>query len=134
MNIHSFTEAFVARLVPVYHEVTLGAIRHFHFEAYPVNALLAGLGGLLASTVLYALGVWLRRWPERVSTEEQRARIERMRAGAGELLPWLLVFAPLPMGGILVVAAAFFRLRPRLVAAIVVISEVFFRAMPYLHG
>ncbi len=132
MNPDIFVEAFLTRLLPIYSEVTLGAIRHLTFEQYPQNAALAAVGALVASVLLYALGVWLRRLPERVSTDEQRARIESMRKGAGELLPWLLVFSPLPIGGIFIIAAAFFRLAPVRVAAIVGASEALFRAMPYL--
>ena len=91
------------------------------------------MGGLLAATVLYAIGVWLRRMPERVSTEEQRARIEVMRGVAREWLPWLLVLAPTPLGGVIIIAAAFFRLNWQMVCGIIVASEVVFRAMPYMR-
>jgi membrane protein YqaA with SNARE-associated domain len=133
MNPDIFTEAFLTRLLPIYSEVTLGAIRHLKFEEYPQNAIVAALGALVASVLLYALGAWLRRLPERVSTDAQRARIESMRKGAGEFLPWLLIFSPLPIGGIFIIAAAFFRLRPAMVAAIVAASEGLFRAMPYIN-
>lgn len=133
MNPEIFTQAFVARLVPIYHEVTLGAIRHFDFANYPANASLAAVGGVLALVLWYGVGVWLRRMPERVSTEEQRARIEAMRKGAGEWLPWLLVLSPTPVGGVVVMAAGFFRLSPRKIMAIVVASEILFRAIPYLR-
>lgn len=133
MNLDIFTQAFLARLLPIYNEVTLGAIRHFHFEQYPANAALAAVGALLALAIWYAVGVWLRRMPERVSSDEQRARIEAMRGTAREWLPWLLILAPTPLGGVVVMAAAFFRLTPAKVAAIVVASEVLFRAIPYLR-
>ncbi len=128
-----FIEAFLSRLIPVFHEVTLGAIRQFHLEEYPLNALLAGLGGLLALALYYALGIFLRRMPERVSTPEQQARVEAMRAKAGECLPWLLVLSPTPLGGIMIMAAGFFRLSPKLALTIVIASEILFRAMPYLR-
>lgn len=133
MNPDIFIQAFLARLVPIYHERVLGAIRHFHFEEYPPNAAFAAIGALLALLVWYGVGVWLRRMPERVSTEEQRARIEAMRAAAQEWLPWLLILSPTPLGGVVVMASGFFRLRPRNVAAIVMASEVLFRAIPYLR-
>lgn len=133
MNPEIFIQAFLARLVPIYHEVTLGAIRHFHFEQYPANAALAAVGGLLALAVWYAVGVWLRRMPERVSTDEQHERIKKMQSAAGGWLPWLLILSPTPIGGLLVMAAAFFRLHPRKVAAIVFASEILFRAIPYLR-
>jgi len=133
MNPDILIQAFTSRLVPIYSEVTLGAIRHFRFEQYPANAALAAIGGLLAAVVLYAIGVWLRRMPERVSTDEQRARIESMRKGAREWLPWLLVLSPTPVGGVVIMAAAFFRLNWRLVGVIIVLTEVVFRAMPYLR-
>ncbi len=133
MNLDIFTEALLARLLPIYHEVTLGAIRHLQFEQYPPNAALAALGALLALALWYAVGVWLRRMPERVSTEEQRARIDAMRGAAREWLPWLLVLSPTPVGGVVVMAAGFFRLHPRRVAAIVLASELLFRAIPYLR-
>jgi membrane protein YqaA with SNARE-associated domain len=126
-------EAFLARLVPIFHEVTLGAIRHFQFENYAPNAALAALGGLAAAAVLYAIGVWLRRMPERVSTDAQQVKIEKLRAVAHEWLPWLLVLAPTPVGGVLVMAAGFFRLNPRLAWAVILLSEMVFRAMPYVR-
>jgi membrane protein YqaA with SNARE-associated domain len=133
MNPDIFTEAFLSRLLPLFHEVTLGAIRHFTFEQYPANAALAAIGAQLASVVLYAIGVWLRRMPERVSTEGQRTRIENMRGVAREWLPWLLVLAPTPLGGIIIMAAAFFRLNAKMVAMIIIVTEIVFRAMPYLR-
>ena len=105
MDLNIFTEAFLARMLPVYSEVTLGAIRHFKLEEYPPSAALAAVGGLLALAIYYAVGIWLRRMPERVSTEEQRARIEKMRGAAREWLPWLLVLSPTPLGGVVVMAA-----------------------------
>lgn len=131
MNLAPLTEAFIARLLPLYSEVTLGAIRHMKMEEYPVNAVLAGAGGLLAAAVLFAIGILLRRMPERVSTEEQRARIEVMRLHAHFWLPYLLVLSPTPVGGIIVIAAGFFRMKPALAGAVIVASEVVFRAMPY---
>ncbi len=133
MNPDVFIEAFLARLVPIYSEVTLGAIRHLDFVNYPPHAALAAVGALLASGIFYAFGIWLRRMPERVSTEEQRARIAAMRSKAHEWLPWLLILAPTPLGGVVVMAAAFFRLKPALAGAIIVASEILFRAMPYLN-
>jgi membrane protein YqaA with SNARE-associated domain len=61
MNLDILIQAFTSRLLPIYSEVTLGAIRHFKFEEYPANAAIAAIGGLAAAAVLYAIGVWLRR-------------------------------------------------------------------------
>ena len=133
MNPDIFIQGFLARLVPIYHERVLGALRHFNFEAYPQNAALAAVGALLALVIWYGVGVWLRRMPERVSTDDQRARIEAMRETAREWLPWLLILSPTLLGGIVVMASAFFRLRPAMVMAIVVASEILWRAMPYLR-
>jgi len=133
MNPDIFIQAFLTRLLPIYQERVLGALRHFQFEHYPQGAAQAAAGALLASLLLYAIGVWLRRMPERVSTHEQRARIEAMREKAREWLPWLLVLSPTPVGGVVIMAAAFFRLSPRKVAAIVLLSELLWRAMPYLR-
>ncbi len=126
-------EAFRARLLPMGQELTLGAIRQFHRVDYPAYAALAALGGLLGSALLYALGLWLRRMPERVSTPEQRLRIEQLRGVAKEWLPWLLVLSPTPLGGMMTLAAGFFRLSPKLVFAVILTSEAVFRAMPYLR-
>lgn len=109
MNPDIFIQGFLARLVPIYHERVLGALRHFNFEAYPQNAALAAVGALLALVIWYGVGVWLRRMPERVSTEEQRARIEAMRSTAREWLPWLLILSPTPLGGVVVMPST----RPR---------------------
>lgn len=133
MNPDIFIQGFLSRLLPIYHERVLGALRHFNFEVYPQNAAFAAVGALLALVLWYGVGVWLRRMPERVSTEEQRTRIEAMRATAREWLPWLLILSPTPLGGIVVMASAFFRLRPAMVMAIVVASEILWRAMPYLR-
>lgn len=133
MNLEIFIQAFLARLIPIFHEVTLGAIRHFDFANYPANAALAAVGGVLALVLWYGVGVWLRRMPERVSTYEQQERIKKMQAAAGGWLPWLLILSPTPVGGVVVMAAAFFRLTPRKVALIVIASEILFRAIPYLR-
>lgn len=134
MNPDVFFEAFLARLLPFYHEVTLAAIERLSFAEYPANAALAALGGILALGVYYGAGIFLRRLPERVSTEAQQARIETLRRVAREWLPWLLVLSPTPIGQVFVMAAGFFRLNGRLVWAVIVASEAVFRAMPYLRS
>lgn len=133
MNLSVFTEAFAARLLPIYNEATLSAMRNFKLEEYPPHAVLAGVGGVLALGVYYLVGVWLRRAPERMSNEEQRARIEKMRKAASFWLPYLLVLSPTPVGGVVVMAAGFFRMKPALVMAIILLAEGVFRAMPYLR-
>lgn len=133
MTLDILFQAFLARLLPFFHEVSLNAIRHFKLEEYPPYAAIAAIGALLASVLLYAIGVWLRRMPEKVSTPLQQARIESMRKTAREWLPWLLVLAPTPIGGITIIAAAFFRLRPAMVGGIVIAAEILWRAMPYLR-
>ncbi len=135
MHPEIFSQAFVARLLPSAHEVLLPAIRNFHFGQYPLNAALAALGALTASVVLYFLGVLLRRWPERgLNTDEKRAQMVSVRAKAQSIIPWLLVFAPLPVGGMIIIAAGFFRLRPLQVALILAVAEIIYRAMPYMHS
>jgi membrane protein YqaA with SNARE-associated domain len=126
------TEAFVARLLPVFHEVTLPAILNLHPTEYPLAAAVAGVGGVAAAALLYLLGVWLRRMPERVSSDSQRARIEKMRAKAHEWLPWLLILAPTPIGGMLVVASGFFAIRPLVAAIAIIAAEVLWRASPVM--
>ena len=133
MDFGIFTQGFIARLVPSAHEVLLPAIRSFHFEKYPQNAALAALGALTASVILFYIGVLLRRWPERASTEDKHAQMESMRAKAQSIVPWLLVFAPLPVGGMIIIAAGFFRLKPAKVAMILIAAEMLYRAMPYLQ-
>ena len=132
MNPAIFTQAFLAQLIPTQHEVLLGAIRHFQFAQYPQNAALATLGALGACLVLFGIGILLRRLPERVSTPEPQQRIVAVRGKAQDILPWLLVFAPLPVGGLVVIAAGFFRVKPVNVALILIASETLYRAMPYL--
>ncbi len=135
MDPQVFSQAFVARLLPSAHEVLLPAIRNFHFEQYLPNAAMAACGALTASVVLYFVGMLLRRWPERAaSTDEKRTQMENVRARAQSIIPWLLIFAPLPVGGMIIIAAAFFRLRPARVAVILVATEILYRAMPYLHS
>jgi membrane protein YqaA with SNARE-associated domain len=127
-----FTDGLIHRLLPYQPEVTLNAIRHFHIEDYPAAAVQAGVGALVASVALYLIGIWLRRLPERVSTESQRGRIEKLRTVANEWLPWLLILSPTPVGGVLIMAAGFFAVRPWLAAAMVVIAEIAWRAAPVL--
>lgn len=126
------TEAFVARLLPVFHEVTLPAILNLHPMEYPLAAAVAGVGGIAAAALLYVIGVWLRRMPERVSTEAQRTRIESLRATARSWLPWLLILAPTPFGGVLVMAAGFFAIRPLVAAIAIIAAEVAWRASPLM--
>lgn len=132
MNFEVMWEAFLTRLLPIFHEVTLGALRNFHPEQYPLNALIAAIGALAASLILFWIGVGLRRMPERVSTAEQQARIETMRAGAQHWLPWLLILSPTPMGVILIIAAGFFRVKPMVAAAAIVAAEILFRLSPLI--
>ena len=131
MNGDVFSEAFLVRLLPMYHEVVLGAIRHFRFAEYPPYAVLAACGALLALAVYYAVGCLLRPLPQRVSTPGQQARIEAMRPHARRLLPWLLLLAPTPLGGVVVMAAAFFRLPLRHVLVPVIASEILWRTLLY---
>lgn len=131
MDSQIFIEGFLVRLAPFYHEVTLDAVRHFHIDQYPENAALASVGALLALLIYYLFGIWLRRMPERVSTPEQQLNIEMLRVQAHFWLPYLLVLAPTPVGGVVVMAAGFFRMKPWKVAGIVVVTEVLWRAMPY---
>lgn len=133
MDSQVFIEGFLTRLAPFYNEVTLDAIRHFHFEQYPPNAALAAVGALIASVLYFLFGIFLRRMPEKVSTEEQQLRIEVMRAQAHFWMPYLLVLAPTPVGGVVVMAAAFFRMKPWKVALIVLVTEIVWRAMPYIN-
>ena len=126
------TEAFVSRLLPVFHEVTLPAILNLHPTEYPLAAAVAGVGGVAAAALLYVIGVWLRRMPERVSTEAQRTKIESMRATARSWLPWLLILAPTPFGGVLVIASGFFAIRPVIAAIAIIAAEVAWRASPVM--
>ncbi len=130
--VNLFTEAFAARALPMFHEVELGAIRSFHPEQYAGSAVIAALGALAASVMLYGIGVWLRRMPERVSTPEQQVRIEAMRAAAREWLPWLLILSASPIGCVLIMAAGFFRLPPRIAALSIIAAEVLWRISPVL--
>jgi membrane protein YqaA with SNARE-associated domain len=132
MNPDIFTQAFLSRLLPLYHEVVLNATLHFHPEQYPCDAVVAGAGALLASALFYAVGVWLRRMPARVSTQAQQARIARMQQTAHGWLPWLLILSPTPVGGILIIAAGFFAIRPVVAGAAIVAGEVLWRVSPLL--
>lgn len=127
-----FTEAFATRLLPFYSEVTLCALRQFHPQDYPLHAAIAGAGALVASVLLYLFGMWLRRMPERVSTEVQQARVARLQVRASGLYPWVLILAPLPIGGAIILAAGFFRVRPLTVALALIAAEVLWRISPVL--
>ncbi len=127
-----FTQAFLHRLLPYKHEVTLNAMRHLDLAAYKQHAPIAGLAALLASLLLYALGIWLRRMPAEVSTESQQQRIKQLHAVANGWLPWVLILSPTPIGGVLIVAAGFFAMRPWLAFAVIVAAEIAWRASPLL--
>ena len=128
-----FTEAFLAQLLPVFAEVALPSIRLLQPGMYIQAATVACAGALLAAWLLYALGIWLRRMPERVSTEAQLARIEGMRGAARHWLPYLLILAPTPVGGVLIVAAGFFRIHPLVAGLAVLGGQVLWRVSPLLH-
>lgn len=125
-------EAFLARLLPLYDEVTLGAIRNLRIETYPQAAFYSGLGALAASFILYFIGTRMRRLPDRFSTDMQQARVEYLRATAHEWLPWLLILSASPIGGMLVLAAGFFAVKPWKVVTMLVVAEVAWRAAPLL--
>jgi membrane protein YqaA with SNARE-associated domain len=127
-----FIEAFLTRLLPIYHEVTLGAVKALQPQSYPAMAAIAGGGALPASAVLYGIGVLLRRMPEKVSTEEQQVRIKKMQGAAKGWLPWLLILSPTPVGGILIIAASFFRLSPLVIVLAILSAEVLWRISPML--
>lgn len=134
MDLDIFTEAFLTRLLPLFNEVTLGAIRSFHPEHYALNAVVAASGALAASILLYLFGVWLRRMPDRVSTESQKARIQKMQPAAMNWLPWLLILSASPIGGALIMAAGFFRMRPAVAAAAIIAAEVLWRISPLINA
>lgn len=129
-----FTEAFTTRLLPLFDEVTLGAIQRFQPENYPANAALAALGALTASALLYLFGVWLRRMPERISTPEQRERVKVLETKLCGWMPYLLILAPTPVGNAIIIAAGFFCLRPWLAATMIILAEVLWRVSPLLSS
>jgi membrane protein YqaA with SNARE-associated domain len=127
-----FIEGFKARLLPIFNETTLAALREFKPWDYPSAAIAAGIGAVVASAILYAIGIWLRRMPEKVSTPEQKIRIENLRKIAMEWLPWLLILSPTPIGGILIIAAGFFNI-PRITAGLAILAaEILWRVTPLL--
>jgi membrane protein YqaA with SNARE-associated domain len=134
VDLNIFTEAFMTRLLPLFNEVTLGATRHFQPEHYPLNALLAAAGALTASVLLFLFGIWLRRMPDRVSTDAQKNRIKKMQIAAGSWLPWLLILSASPIGGALIMAAGFFRMRPAVAAAAIIAAEVLWRISPLINA
>lgn len=125
------TEAFIHRLVPMQQEVTLPAMHAFG-EPPPIAIAAAIVAALAGAVILYLIGIWLRRMPKKISTEEQRARIEKLRAVAMEWLPWLLILSPTPVGGLLIIAAGFFAIRPWLAAVVITVAEVAWRLSPLL--
>lgn len=131
-GLHVVREAFQARLFPAFHETTLGAIRHFQPEEYISYAILAAIGALLASVSLYAIGVWLQRLPAKISTPEQQSRIALLRVFADQWLVWLLILAPSPIGGMLIVAAGFFQVTVLRATFAILAAEVLWRASPLL--
>jgi membrane protein YqaA with SNARE-associated domain len=126
-----FIESLVHRLLPMQPEITLPAMQAFG-QPPAIALVAAAAGALIASVALYGIGVWLRRMPKKISTEAQQARIEKLRAVAVEWLPWLLILAPSPVGGMLIIAAGFFAIRPWRVALAVMAGEAAWRLSPYL--
>lgn len=127
-----FIDGALHRLLPYHHEVALNALRQFDLTAYQTHAPFAAAGALLASALLYAIGIWLRRLPGKISTEAQQARIEKLRAVAMEWLPYLLILSPTPMGGVLIMAAGFFGLRPLVAGMAILAAEIAWRVAPLL--
>lgn len=127
-----FEEAFLHRLLPLFHETTLTAIRSLRPDDYVMSAAVAGIGALAASALLYAMGIWLRRLPERISTESQRARIEILRLYANEWLVWLLILSPTPFGGILIISSGFFAISKVRAALAITAAELLWRLSPLL--
>lgn len=125
------TEAFTARLLPTYHEITLDAMHQFGAPP-PIAIVVAGAAALAASALLYGVGVWMRRLPTKISTPEQQLRIEKLRKVAEQWLPWLLILTPTPIGGMLALAAGFFAIRPIVAALAIVAGEVLWRISPML--
>lgn len=127
-----FVDALLHRLWPPYAEVTLAAMLSLDPHAYQAHAPWAAVGALLASALVYWLGARLRRLPAQVSDASQQARIEKMRLAAVAWLPWLLFLGPTPVGGVLVLAAGFFEVKPLFAALMLVAGEVAWRASPLL--
>lgn len=125
-------DAFLHRLLPTHHELALNALKQFQPDQYPQAAIIAGAGALIASVILYTIGIWLRRLPQKISTAPQQERIEKLRAVAKEWLPWVLILSPTPVGGVLVIAAGFFNIRPWLAALAILAGEIAWRAAPLL--
>ena len=132
MRLEIFTEAFTSRLLPLFDEVTIAAIRQFHPEEYPLDAVIAGLGALCASALLYGFGVWLRRMPQRISTEEQRTRVAKLEKHLCGWLPYLLILSPTPVGNAIIIASGFFCMRPRTAGIMILLAEIIWRASPLL--
>lgn len=130
--IDMFLDAFAHRLLPIFRELELNAMVGMSPVGYEVYVVAAGLGAIIASAILYAIGVWLRRMPERISTPEQRERIEKIRGVATEWLPWLLILSPTPFGGVLIIAAGFFAIRKEVAALMIIVAEVVWRFSPML--
>ena len=128
-----FQEALLTKLLPLFNEVTLIAILHFWpTSQYLEAALVAAAGAFAGSVILYGIGIWLRRMPEKVSTPAQQKRVMRMQKDAHQWLPWLLVLAPTPFGTAIIMAAGFFRIKPWIATSIIVASEILWRASPLI--
>ncbi len=125
-------EAFFARMMPVFSEVSIDAIARFKRAEYFEHALAAGLASLVAYAILYLIGTRMRALPKHVSTPEQRERIDIMAVHAGFWLPYLLVLAPSPFGTVVLLAAGFFAMRPWKVALIVSGAEIVWRLLPII--
>ncbi|MFM9890361.1 MAG: hypothetical protein ACKVOE_06975 [Rickettsiales bacterium] len=126
------TDAFLHRLWPAHAEVTLRAMQSLDVAAYQASAPWAAMGALLASTLLYLIGVRLRRLPKHISDASQQARIETIRHVASAWLPWLLFMGPTPVGGVLVLAAGFFGVKPWIATLMLVSGEAAWRISPLL--
>lgn len=127
-----FVDALLHRLWPPHAEVTLRAMQSLDLRAYQAHALWAAVGALLASALVYWMGTRLRRLPRHLSDASQQARIEKIRLAATAWLPWLLFLGPTPVGGVLVLAAGFFEIKPLFAALMLVAGEVAWRASPLL--
>lgn len=123
-NYELFMQALLARLLPIYDEVTLSAWIGFGHALSASVIIIAMLGALLGYAILYGAGRILAhsRWIE--------ARIAGKSEKAQRIIMPLLCIAPLtPFTLPIVLGAGLYRVKIRHAACVILCAETLHRAL-----
>lgn len=126
-QIELFSQALLARLLPIYDEVTFSAWIGFGHALSASVIIIAILGALLGYTILYSAGRMLARasWIE--------SQIAGKSKKAQRILLPLLCVAPLtPFTLPIVLGAGLYRVKIRYAACAIIFAEILYRTVMVL--